>query len=179
MSYVLRDFRAEDAVSVNQIALKAFDEYRSAYSDWPSFSKNIGAMATLAQTGEIIVAATESTLVGAVVYVGLGRPKAAFFDPEWPVIRMLAVHPEHRGKGLGRALTEECIRRAERDGASCIALHSTPIMKVALPMYQRMGFEFCRDAPPIFGVPYGIYLKQLSAQQGAPRDDAKNAAPLS
>ena len=179
MGYVLRDFRAEDAVSVNQIALEAFDEYRSAYSDWPSFSKNIGTMATLAQNGEIIVAATESSLVGAVAYVGPRKPKAAFFDPEWPIIRMLVVHPEHRGKGLGHALTNECIRRAQRDGASCIALHTTPIMKVALPMYQRMGFEFRRDAPPIFGVPYGIYLKQLSAQQGAPRDAAKSAAPLS
>jgi ribosomal protein S18 acetylase RimI-like enzyme len=137
MNFVLRDFRAEDAVGVNQIALAAFDEYQSAYSDWPGFSKHIGSMATLAQHGEIIVAAAGTTLPGAVVYVGPGKSKAVFFDPEWPIMRMLVVHPTYRGQGLGRALTSECIRRAERDGAACIALHMTPVMRVALPMYQR------------------------------------------
>lgn len=28
-------------------------------------------------------------------------------------------------------------------------------------MYRRMGFEKLRDAPPIFGVPYAVYLKRL------------------
>lgn len=177
MDYVLRDFRAEDAAGVNQIAVAAFEEYRSAYSDWSSFSRSIGAMAELAQHGEIIVAATGARLLGAVVYVGPRKPKAAFFDPEWPIIRMLVVHPNYRGRGLGRALSNECIRRAERDGSWCIALHTTPIMRVALPMYQRMGFEFQRDAPPIFGVSYGVYLKQLSAQEGPPGAAAKAARP--
>ena len=161
MNYVLRDFRSDDAVGVNQIALAAFDEYQSAYSDWLSFSKKIGAMATLAQHGELIVAATEDALLGAVVYVGPEKPKADFFESEWSIMRMLVVHPEYRGRGLGRALANECIRRAERDGCSCIALHTTPIMTVALSMYQRMGFELLREAPSIFGVSYGIYLKQL------------------
>lgn len=71
------------------------------------------------------------------------------------------VAPPYRGLGIGRALTEECIHRAERDGAPLIALHTTPIMKVALPMYERMGFEYERDVPPIFGVPYAIYLKRI------------------
>jgi ribosomal protein S18 acetylase RimI-like enzyme len=67
-----------------------------------------------------------------------------------------------RGLGIGRALTEECISRAGRDGASIIALDTTPIMAVALAMYERMGFEFTATAPTIHGVPYGIYVKRLS-----------------
>ena len=98
------------------------------------------------------------------MYVGPGKPKNTFFKLEWPIIRMLVVDPAYRGQGIGRALTEECVRRARRYESLVIALHSAPIMKVALPMYQRMGFEFHCDAPAaIFGVPYGIYLKQLSA----------------
>jgi hypothetical protein len=34
-------------------------------------------------------------------------------------------------------------------------------MTVALPMYRRMGFELASDAPPIHGVPYGVYVKRL------------------
>ena len=74
---------------------------------------------------------------------------------------MLVVKPAARGKGRGLLLTEECIRRARRDISPIIALHTTPIMTVALPMYLRMGFRFRRDAPPIHGVPYGIYLMEL------------------
>ena len=53
---------------------------------------------------------------------------------------MLVIDPGARGRGLGRLLTEECVRRARRDGAPTVALHTSPIMEVALPMYLRMGF---------------------------------------
>jgi ribosomal protein S18 acetylase RimI-like enzyme len=96
--------------------------------------------------------------------------------PPGPIIRMLVVEPAFRGLGVGRALTEECMNRAQRDGATCIALHTTPIMRVALPMYERMGFELQSDAPSIFGVPYAVYLKQLSARQTAARDSVEKAA---
>jgi ribosomal protein S18 acetylase RimI-like enzyme len=84
---------------------------------------------------------------------------------------MLVVRPEYRGRGIGRGLTEECVRRARRDGAPLIALHTTPIMAVALPMYERMGFEFLRAAPDRSGVPYGIYVKHLAPPENrtAPR----------
>jgi hypothetical protein len=35
---------------------------------------------------------------------------------------------------------EECIRRARRLGASCLNLHTTDIMQVAMRMYEQMGF---------------------------------------
>ena len=74
---------------------------------------------------------------------------------------MLVVDPASRGRGIGRLLTEECIRRARRDQAPLIALHTTLIMSVALPMYLRMGFKLLRAAPPIHGVPYAIYTMAL------------------
>ena len=43
-----------------------------------------------------------------------------------------------------------------------IALQTTPIMSVALPMYLRMGFVKLREAPDIYGVPYAVYAKSLS-----------------
>lgn len=162
ISYIIREFLPEDTAAVNNVAAAAFAEYQPAYSDWPTFSSGIAQMSELASKGEIIVATTGVSIIGAVAYVGPGKPKATFFAPAWPIIRMLVVPPAFRGHGLGRALTNECIRRARRDNANCIALHTTPIMKVALPMYQRMGFEFLRDAPSIFGVPYGVYVKRLA-----------------
>jgi hypothetical protein len=36
-------------------------------------------------------------------------------------------------------------------------------MTIAQPMYVRMGFRLQHDAPPIHGVPYAVYLKDIPA----------------
>jgi GNAT superfamily N-acetyltransferase len=161
----LRDFRSSDAHDVNRVALAAFTEFAGLYSDWPAMSSRIARTSALADSGEIIVAELEGNITGAVAYIPADRPKPAIFKSAWPIIRMLVVDPVHRGKGLGRALAEECLRRAKRDRAVAIALHTSPIMTVALPMYLKMGFEFVQDAPPIHGVPYGIYLLRLQGKR--------------
>lgn len=161
MQYQLREFRPADDAAVNRLALAAYEQYSGAYSDWPALAGNIARMSSLTEIGELIVADAGDRLAGAVVYVGPGRPRSSFFQPEWSVVRMLAVDPAFRGHGIGRALVEECVRRARRDRVEAIALHTTPMMNVALAMYQRMGFEFSHDAPPLLGVPYGVYLKDL------------------
>lgn len=161
MSYSLRDFNPADKHAVNDLALAAFKQFQEKYSDWKSFSRHIGEMASLSNSGELIVAVDGERIVGAVVYVGPHLPKGEYFSVEWPILRMLVVDPTYRGQGVGRALTEECIARAQRDGASVIALHTSPIMEVALPMYQRMGFMFEREVPPIYGVRYSTYLRRL------------------
>ena len=127
----LRDFRATDAPLLNDVALAAFLQFKDQYSDWPAVANGVSKMSDLADSGEVIVAESDDQIIGGVVYVPGGKPKAAYFDQSWPIIRMLVVAPEGRGRGIGRKLTEECIKRARRDGAPLIALHTTPIMTVA------------------------------------------------
>lgn len=161
---LIRRFRGADAAAVNAVALAAFDQYRGVYDDWETLRRGVGEMASLAATAEILVAeAPEGGIAGAVAYVGPGRePRADFFAPEWPIVRMLVVDPAARGQGIGRGLTEACIELARRDGARAIALHTSPAMEVALGLYLRMGFRLERSVPDRFGVPYGLYLKPLS-----------------
>jgi ribosomal protein S18 acetylase RimI-like enzyme len=158
----LRDFRAADEPQVNRLARAAFEQFKSHYSDWPAMAASIGRMAMLADTGELILAECGDKIIGAVVYVPPGRPKPSCFDAGWPIIRMLVVDPDYRGLGTGRALTEECLARARRDGSPVIALHTSPFMIAALSMYLRMGFEKMREGPFIFGASSAVYLKRLS-----------------
>ena len=160
MNYKIRDFQIEDSRFVNEIALKAFLQYKDHYSDWEGLSKKISNMSILSNESELIVGTIASKVIGAIAYVPAGKANG-FFSSEWPAIRMLVVDPNHRGIGLGKALTEICVSRAIRDGASCIALHTSPIMKVALEMYLRMGFKLEYEIPFIHGVPYNIYKKIL------------------
>jgi GNAT superfamily N-acetyltransferase len=157
----IRDYESSDADDLNRIAVSAFEQFRDQYQDWPAMRARLSNTSALSATGEIIVAECQNRFAGAVTYFGPNIQKAAFFDQGWPIIRMLVVDPAFRGKGLGHALTAECIARAKRDGSPMIALHTSPIMNVALPMYLKMGFARAYDAPPIFGVAYAVYTKEL------------------
>jgi len=157
----LRDYEGADAEDLNRIAVAAFDQFRDQYEDWPAMLAGLSKTSDLSASGEVIVAEFQDNFVGAVAYFGPNSQKAAFFDQRWPIIRMLIVDPAFRGRGIGRALSDECIARAKRDGAPIIALHTSPVMSVALPMYLKMGFAKAYDAPPIFGVAYAVYTKAL------------------
>jgi GNAT superfamily N-acetyltransferase len=157
----LRDYEHADAEDLNRIAVAAFDQFRDHYGDWPTMLAGLSKTSDLSASGEVIIAKLQDTFAGAVAYFGPNSQKAAFFDQRWPIIRMLVVDPAFRGKGIGRALSDACIARAKRDGSPIIALHTSPIMSVALPMYLRMGFVKAYDAPPIFGVAYAVYTKAL------------------
>ena len=158
---IIRGFASGDSEAVNRLAVAAFAPFAPHYSDWPAMAVNLAKMSALADSGEIIVAEDDGNIAGAVAYIPPNAPKAAFFDVSWPIIRMLVVDPQSRGKRIGRILTDECLARARRDGAKVIALHTSSIMTVALPMYLRMGFAKLRDAPPILGVDYAVYTKAL------------------
>ena len=157
----IRDYEPADAGDLNRIAVSAFDQFRDHYRDWPAMLAGLSKTSDLSASGEVIIAELQNKFAGAVAYFGPNSQKAAFFDQRWPIIRMLVVDPAFRGKGIGRALSDECIARAKRDGSPIIALHTSPIMSVALPMYLKMGFAKAYDAPPIFGVAYAVYTKAL------------------
>ena len=161
----LRNYQHADAEDLNRIAVAAFEQFRDHYDNWPAMHAGLSKTSGLSASGEIIIAELDTerrcNIAGAVAYFGPDSQKAAFFDRRWPVIRMLVVDPAFGGKGIGRALSEECVTRARRDGCPIIALHTSPVMSVALPMYLKMGFVKAHDAPPIFGVAYAVYTKSL------------------
>lgn len=158
----IRPFAKADADAVNAVALSAFAQYQGIYQDWETLTRSVGSMSSLADHAELIVAEDGDHLVGAVAYCPPGSaPRAEFFAPEWPIIRMLVVEPSARGKGVGRQLTDQCIERAQLAGATLISLHTSPAMAVALAMYLKMGFKLERVVPPRFGVPYAVYTLDL------------------
>jgi ribosomal protein S18 acetylase RimI-like enzyme len=56
-------------------------------------------------------------------------------------IRLLAVRPDCRGGGVGKALTRFCIERARELGKEIVVLHTTRAMETAWAMYERLGFK--------------------------------------
>ncbi len=163
--FQLRDFCDNDASKINELALVAFEQYKNHYSDWSSFSRALNKFSDLSATAEIMVAIdSDNKIMGAVAYVPPMVKKADYFPLNTPIIRMLVVNPNARGQGIGKALSLACINKAARDACKSIALHTSSIMDVALPMYLNMGFVLHAKAPDIFGVTYNVYTKEIATQ---------------
>jgi ribosomal protein S18 acetylase RimI-like enzyme len=91
--------------------------------------------------GALVLVAIDGRLLGGVTYVGdVTNAYAEFDDPQAAGIRMLAVDPEAQGRGIGMALVEACLDQARADGRARVVLHSTPWMRAAHRLYDRLGF---------------------------------------
>ena len=124
--------------------VEAYSEYRAALPQavWIGYRDEIRDVRSRLSTSSLIVAEDADNLLGAVTYYPDARLEPhATWPPNWANVRLLAVAPVARGRGVGRVLTEECIRRARAAGRDALGLHTTVLMKVARTMYEHIGFE--------------------------------------
>lgn len=164
MTVSIRDFAPSDKDDVNRVALAAFNQYESHYTDWDAFRAGIGRMADLADSADLIVAEHEHEgIAGAVVHVGPGKPRNPIFPADWSVIRMLVVDPQRCSQGIGKALVATALQRAVLVGAPFVGLHTSPIMTHALSLYRAIGFEHDVELPALAGVPYSRYFLSRAA----------------
>jgi ribosomal protein S18 acetylase RimI-like enzyme len=80
-------------------------------------------------------------------------------------LKRLFVVPPYRGRGVGRLLVEEGIRRGERAGYRRMALDTLPEMAGALALYRGLGFT---ETAPYWDCPVErtIYLERWRAGVG-------------
>ncbi|MET8833106.1 GNAT family N-acetyltransferase [Micromonospora sp. NPDC004540] len=114
-------------------------------------------VATRAGTGEVLVAADESTgeVLGAVTFVLPGTPYAELAGPGEAEFRMLAVDPGAQGRGAGAALVGACLARATELGCSAVVICvRSGMAAVAQRLYGRLGFVRApeKDWTPVPGV---------------------------
>lgn len=98
--------------------------------------------ATRQRDGDLAVAVDPGgTFLGTVTWCPPGSPyrELATLDHQGE-LRTLAVAPDARGRGVGRALVRWCINEAERLGLTEILLSSLPEMRPAHALYVSFGF---------------------------------------
>jgi GNAT superfamily N-acetyltransferase len=144
--FVIRDALDGERTTITEITLAAYQEYGAMMPTelWQRYREDIRSTLVEVKPANQIVAVRNGAVVGAVILYPAGTVFAAgpgkTVTLAWPELRLLAVPPSSRGQGIAAALVRECINRALRSGARLLALHTTDMMKVAMAMYERMGF---------------------------------------
>jgi ribosomal protein S18 acetylase RimI-like enzyme len=151
----VRDARDDERDAIRDVTVRSYAEYARTMEPaaWAGLEAAIHAALASDAPAERIVADDHGMLIGSVM---LYPPATKAYgdmlaELSWPEVRLLSVPPEARGRGVARALMDECLRRARRSGATAIGLHTSKSMRAAMAMYARMGFvrvpEFDHQPP--------------------------------
>ncbi|HKP76255.1 MAG TPA: GNAT family N-acetyltransferase [Longimicrobiaceae bacterium] len=140
----IRDARDDEREAMRALTLAAYGEFARVMAPdaWAELRDALHRALNTDVGAERIVAECDGGIVGSVMLFPAASATygGSVEAPPWPELRLLAVHPDVRGGGVGRMLVEECVRRARAAGARALGLHTSRSMAAAIRMYRRMGF---------------------------------------
>lgn len=141
----IREALSNEMDSVREQRVQAYEEHsqKVPVGHWNALKKAILADTDVQAGVEFLVAELNGEVVGSIV---LYPAKSDAYDGlvdelDYPEIRMLAVSPNVRSKGIAEELVNECIKRAKQKEYKYIGLHTADFMTSAMRLYERIGFE--------------------------------------
>lgn len=141
------------------------DVYRGEelLEDEEGYLHRVADAAPRARDAVLLAALDDDELLGSATYARALTRFAELAGPGEAEMRMLAVAPSARGRGVGRLLTRACLDRALAEGCERFVLSSGPRMTGAHAMYEGMGFVRSpeRDWSPVPGVDLRTYRLDL------------------
>jgi ribosomal protein S18 acetylase RimI-like enzyme len=152
---LIREGSTAEQNQIEALVKTAYREFQPLFPEqvWQTWMDNIRETVH-SPAGVIIVAESEGEIQGVVKF----HPDASLaamgqWPPEAASMRILAVHPDSRGKGYGTLLARECVQRAKALKIATIYLYTGTFMQAARHIYEKLGFkrapEFDRDPGPI------------------------------
>ncbi|MGH3694893.1 MAG: GNAT family N-acetyltransferase [Pseudonocardiaceae bacterium] len=153
---------AADLATVHRIVTTAYAEFEPwlTAANWARMTSNIAKVIEPGAPGLLRVAQLGDRLAGTVTYLPPGPRDYQRVPPEWAVIRVLGVDPELRGRGVARALTEDCLALARGDHAPAVGLHTAEMMVAARALYEHAGFVHQHDFTHL-DLRFSIYMRPM------------------
>lgn len=135
----IREARDDELDIVASLVVDAYGEFaaRMAPDAWSSFAQDIANVRGRSIDAEVVVALRDDWIVGTITRY----PDWRGAQQDASAIRVLAVPPDERGTGVGKALVQHCIDTARHEGKHRVVLTVTQEMESARDLYDRLGFE--------------------------------------
>ena len=146
-TYSLRSAEAADASRVTELVDAAYGHYVERIGMLPGPMTD--DYADVIHNRQVTVAERQGAIVGIIVLT---------VTDEGFLVDNVAVHPSHRGTGLGRALLQFAEAEAQRAGFDAIYLYTHEKMTENLALYARIGYvEYDRRSQGAFS---RVYLRK-------------------
>ncbi|WP_027863174.1 GNAT family N-acetyltransferase [Marmoricola sp. URHB0036] len=144
MGHELRLVRAEELAAVGQLTADVYiGDGFVVESD--GYVEKLADTARRAREAEVWVAVDGEQVLGSVTFVLPGSPYREIARDDEGEFRMLAVDPAARGRGVGQALVELCLRRSREQGYAGVRMSTMDQMTSAHRVYERLGFTRLPD----------------------------------
>lgn len=152
---IVRDAHDWECEAVAAVMLESYQQYAFDLSTerWEEYRDSIRNSAYSHAPHARIVAELAGEIVGSVQLFlssedAYGKPEMGIRSP---IIRLLAVSPGFRGRGIATLLIQEAARRSIQLGATTLNLHTSDMMASAVKLYERLGFERAYDTDTFNG----------------------------
>lgn len=154
----------DDFTAIADLNLRAYAEFcdRLPEGGWELMRKNLCNIEERSAAARFLVHRNAGGIVASAAYCPAGKGDPALFARDMASIQLLAVHPEHRGRGLAKALTMACISAAERDHAQFVGLFTSELMASAQQLYRSLGFQLESELPRRHGLRFFRYVLTLN-----------------
>ncbi|AXI11115.1 N-acetyltransferase [Oceanobacillus zhaokaii] len=129
---------------LRHVLLESYQQYEEYYTPqgWKDYANIIVSSIDNPNVDKIFVAKLNNDILGSLQL--FQTAEKAYKLPELqiqaPIIRLLGVHPNARGRGVATELVKAVIKNAEVHGESHVYLHTTDFMVNAIKIYEKLGF---------------------------------------
>lgn len=141
--FIVRPARPNDHPAIRALTLDAYEQYATIMEPaaWAGLREAVHT--TVDTEAERFVAEQHGKIIGSVM---LFAPASGAYGndaapSDVPELRLLAVSEAARNSGVGRALVDACLQRAQHMGATALGLHTSDSLVAAIHLYEQMGFE--------------------------------------
>ena len=164
--YSVRNAKLTEFVETGKLMVQVYSQLEGfpKESEQPDYYKmlaNVGELTNKPETELLVAVKPDGKIAGCVVYFSdmkyYGSGGTATMEQNAAGFRLLAVDPLYRGQGIGKLLTNECIRKAKDKKLDQVIIHTTMAMQTAWKMYEKLGFKRSEDLDfkqgqlPVFG----------------------------
>ncbi|MEG0850820.1 MAG: GNAT family N-acetyltransferase [Flavobacterium sp.] len=153
-NYIIRNAVPLEFEKIGQLLIQVYSQLEGfpKENEQPNYYKmlaNIGDFTKHPETELLVAVDEKNTILGAVVYFNdmqyYGSGGIATQEQNSAGFRLLGVDNNARGKGIGKLLTQECIKKTSENNRKQLIIHSTLSMKTAWKMYENIGFKRSED----------------------------------
>jgi len=164
--YKVRNAKPVEFTEIGRLMIRVYSQLEGfpKESEQPDYYKmlaHVGELTTKPATELLVAVSPDNKIAGCVVYFSemkyYGSGGTATKEQNAAGFRLLAVDPLARGQGIGKLLTNECIRKAKGSELNQVIIHTTKAMQTAWKMYEKLGFQrsedldFMQGQLPVFG----------------------------